>query len=298
MLIISEAEVERLLDSFELSAAMQRALIEFSAGRVTQPVRSIVPVTAFAGFMGLMPAVYGDVMGAKLVTVFPRNAARGLHTHDALVALFRAETGQPLAVLGGRIITERRTAAVSSLATRELSHPNARILAILGSGAQARSHYEALRHVRDFEEVRVWSRTPQHAAAFAEAIGARATSAEDAVAGADVIVTATSAQQPILRAEWLKPNAYINAIGAVGPNNHEIDAEAVRQAAIIVESRAAATVESAEVIQSGASIYAELGELLSGDRAKPPAGLTIYKSLGIAVEDIAAAKLVYEKLIY
>ena len=181
MLIISATEVEQLLEWTELGAAMERALIEFSAGRVTQPVRSILPVEAGGGLFGVMPAIYDGVIGTKLVTVFPGSAKRGLHTHNAVISLFRAETGEPLAMLDGRVITAWRTAAVSALATRELSAPNARILAILGSGVQARSHWIALQKVRKFDEVRVWSRTPEHATRFAEDTGARVTSAEEAV---------------------------------------------------------------------------------------------------------------------
>ncbi|MGA8026294.1 MAG: ornithine cyclodeaminase family protein, partial [Bryobacteraceae bacterium] len=227
MLILSEDEVERLLELTELRAATERALIELSAGRVTQPARSIVRVAEHDGWFGLMPAVYGGVMGSKLVTVFPGNAARKLPTHNAVIQLFRTETGEPLAVLGGRVITALRTAAVSALATRELSANRAHILAILGSGVQARAHYRALSLVRTFDETRVWSRTPRHAAQFAEEIGARAMSAEEAVRGADVVVTATNSAEPVLRGAWLKDGAHVNAVGAIGAQAREIDDEAM-----------------------------------------------------------------------
>ncbi len=296
MLSLSEDEIERLLDAAELRAAMETALVELSAGNVTQPLRSVVGVTRHNGWFGLMPAVYGDVIGSKLVTVFPQNAARGLHTHNAVIQLFRAETGEPLAVLGGRVITALRTAAVSALATRELSGCGPGVLAILGSGVQARTHFQALSLIRTFHETRVWSRTPEHAARFAEEIGARVTDAEEAVRGADVVVTATGSSEPILQGAWLKEGAHVNAVGAVGPTARELDDAAMRSAAIIVESHEAALHESGEIIQSGASIYAELGEILAGTKARPRAGITIYKSLGVAVEDVAAAKLVYEKV--
>lgn len=296
MLTISESEIERLLEWTELSGAMERALIEFSAGRVMQPLRSIIPVKNQDALFGLMPAIYEDVIGTKLVAVFHGNASRGLHTHNALISLFHAETGEPLAVLGGRAITAWRTAAVSAIATRELSADNARVLAILGSGVQARSHFAALQTVRRFDEVRVWSRTLEHAARFAEEIGARVTSAEEAVWGADVIVTATASQQPILCGEWLKPGVHVNAIGSVGPHSRELDTAAMKQASVIVESRESANREAGEIIQSGVSIYAELGEILSRTTEKPRAGITVYKSLGIAVEDVAAAKLILEKM--
>jgi ornithine cyclodeaminase/alanine dehydrogenase-like protein (mu-crystallin family) len=295
MLIVSEAEVERLLDWTDVMAAMESALIAFSAGRVTQPVRSIVPVQEHEGLFGVMPAIYDGVIGTKLVTVFPGNAKRGLHTHNAVISLFRAETGEPMAMLGGRVITAWRTAAVSALATRELSSSDARVLGILGSGVQARSHLTALQKVRKFEEVRVWSRTREHAIRFAEDTGARVTSAEEAVRGADVIVTATGSPKPILFGEWLKPSAHVNAVGSVGSQNCEIDSAVMKRASVVVESREAASREAGEIVQSGASIYAELGELLSGTKKKPRDGITVYKSLGIAVEDVAAAKLVFQR---
>ncbi|MBV8819601.1 MAG: ornithine cyclodeaminase family protein, partial [Acidobacteriaceae bacterium] len=239
MLIISEEEVERLLDLTELRQAMLTALIELSAGRVTQPVRSVVRISEYDGWFGLMPAVYRDVIGAKLVTVFPRNATRGLHTHNAIIQLFQAATGEPLAVMGGRVITALRTAAVSALATAELAQPDAHVLAILGSGVQARTHYRALQLVRSFDEVRVWSRTPEHAARFAEEIGADVMPAEKAVRGADVIITVTNSPTPVLQGAWLTEGAHVNAVGAIGTQPREIDDEAMQKAAIVVESREA-----------------------------------------------------------
>src|SRR5215469_14280205 len=175
---LDEETVRPLLPMEDLIPAMERALIDFSAGRVRQPVRSIVPVPEHQGFMGVMPAVYGDVMGAKLVNLFPGNASLGLPTHQAVIALFRADTGEPLAMMDGRLITEMRTAAVSAVATKLLSRPDAKSLAILGSGVQARSHFRALSLVRKFDEVRVWSRTPRNAQELADEIGAQSTSAE------------------------------------------------------------------------------------------------------------------------
>ena len=232
-LFLPEERVAQLLRLEELLPELEKALIEFSAGRVTQPLRSVVRVAGHEGWFGLMPAVYGDVFGAKLVTVFPKNAARGLHTHLAAIHLFRAETGESLAVMDGRWITAWRTAAVSAIATRELAHPNARVLAILGSGVQARTHFEALCRQRSFEHVRVWSRAPENARRFADEIGAKTMSAaEEAVRGADVIVTATSASEPVLRGVWVQTGAYVNAVGAVGLVARELDDELMRSAAI------------------------------------------------------------------
>ena len=240
-----------------------------------------------------MPAVYGDVLGAKLVNVFPDNRSRDLPTHQALIVLFRADTGEPLAVLDGRLITELRTAAVSAVATRLLSPPQASSLAIFGSGVQARAHFRALSLVRNFTDVRIWSRTPENAQALAEEIGGRATTAEEAARGADVVVTVTNSAEPILRGKWLKKGALVNAVGAVGALRREVDTETMR-GAVIVDSREAAMAESGDVLLANAQIHAELGELLSGMEPMPQAEISVFKSLGLAVEDLAAAKLVLD----
>src|SRR5208283_1956458 len=209
---LDEAAIRRVLRMEDLIPAMERALIDFSSGRGQQPVRSIISIPQHNGFMGIMPAVYGDIMGAKLVNLYPNNAARGLPTHLAIIAIFRSETGEPLAVMDGRLITELRTAAVSAAATRLLASPNAKSLAILGSGVQARAHVRALALVREFDDIRVWSRDSQHAQAFAAEVGATSTSAEDAVRGADVVVTCTNSPQPIVHGDWLKPGVLVNAV--------------------------------------------------------------------------------------
>lgn len=288
--IFDEAEVRRRLRMAELIPAMEKALSEFSSGRVVQPIRSVIPVEPHGGFFGLMPA-YADGLGVKLVTFYPSNAGKGLPTHLAMIVLFKPETGEPLALLDGRFITEMRTAAVSAAATKRLSAPDARVLGILGSGVQARSHVEALRSVRNFEEIRVWSRTPEHARRFAGEVGARAVSAEEAVRGADVVVTATSATEPVLHGAWLKPGAHVNAVGACRPDWRELDDEAMANV-IFVDSREAATKESGDVILSKADIHAELGEVFAGARPARSGETTVFKSLGLAVEDIAAAMLV------
>ncbi|MGA2373008.1 MAG: ornithine cyclodeaminase family protein [Candidatus Korobacteraceae bacterium] len=292
---LDEGAIRPLLSFAALIPAMQRALIDFSAGRVSQPVRSILSIREHHGFMGVMPAVYRDVMGAKLVTLYPDNGSRGLPTHQAVIALFRAETGEPLAVMDGRLITEMRTAAVSAVATKLLSASDAKSLAILGSGVQARAHVHALSLVRKFDDVRVWSRNSQHAQSLADEIGARATSAEDAVRGADVVVTVTNSPEPVLRGAWLKPGTLVNAVGAVGAKNREVDDDAMH-GAVIVDSREAAMKESGDVLLASAPIYAELGELLAGTKPMPQAKITVFESLGLAVEDLAAAKLVLEQL--
>jgi thiomorpholine-carboxylate dehydrogenase len=292
---LDEAAIRPLLRMEDLIPAMERALIDFSAGRVQQPVRTILEIAQHHGFMGIMPAVYGDVMGAKLVNFCRDNAARGLPTHLAMIVVFRTETGEPLAVLDGRLITEMRTAAVTAVATNLLSAPDAKSLAILGSGVQARAHFQALSLVRKFDDVRVWSRNAEHAKQCADEIGAKAKSAEEAVRDADVVVTVTSATEPVLRGAWLKPGALVNAVGSVGTKNREVDTDTMR-GAVIVDSRAAAEKESGDILLAGASVYAELGELLAESKPKPQSDITVFKSLGLAVEDLAAAKLVLDRL--
>lgn len=290
---LDEHQVRAHLEWDALIAAMERALIDFSAGRVQQPVRRFLTVERYEGFFGVMPAVSETVMGIKLVTFYPNNAARGLPTHLALIQLFDPETGESLALIDGRLITEMRTAAVSAAATKVLAAPDARVLAILGSGVQARAHVEALRRVRDFDEIRVWGRTPEHADRFAREVGARTMSAEDAVRGADVIVTATAATEPILRGAWLKAGTHVNAVGWRGHTSRELD-DAVMANVVVVESREAALDQCGDVILSGAEIHAELGEILAGDKPARANETTIFDSVGIAVEDLAAARLVYE----
>ena len=295
---LDEEQVRRFLTYEELIPVIRQALIDFSAGRVTQPVRTILPVPDHGGWMGVMPAVYGEVMGAKLVTFYPRNAALGKHTHLAMIELFRADTGEPLATMDGRLITEMRTAAVSAVAIDHLAPRQSKVLAILGSGVQARAHMRALAGIRSFAEVRVWSRTPDHARSFAAEMGACPTAtAEQAVAGADVVLTLTSSPEPILRREWLQPKAMVCAIGAATPDRRELDSETMR-GAVVVESREAARREAGDIVLANAQVTAEIGELLSGMALgqgvenRP----VVFKSVGIAVEDIAAAKLVYDRL--
>jgi len=293
-LFLNEEQVRKHLRMADLIPAMEKALIDFSAGRVTQPVRSIieVDVAAATGFLGLMPAHTPDGLGLKAVTFYPSNAERGIPTHMATIFLVDPHTGTALAIMDGRLITEMRTAAVSAAATKLLASPDAKVLAILGSGVQARSHVEALCLVRQFEEIRVWSPTLEHASEFAQDIGATVMPAEKAARDADVIVTVTSSNTPVLRGSWLKPGCHVNAIGACRPDWRELDDEAMANV-VFVDSREGAMKESGDVILSRAKIYAELGEALAGKVPSPANETTVFKSLGMAVEDIAAAMLVY-----
>ena len=290
-LYLDERQVRAHLAMADLIPAMEQALVDFSAGRCVQPVRTAIPVEAHGGIFLSMPAL-AEGLGVKLVTFYPGNAERGLPTHMATILLFDPETGAPLAVMDGRLITEMRTAAASAVATRLLAPKDARVLAILGSGVQARSHVEALKLVRDFAEIRVWSRTPAHAERFAGEIGGVARSAEDAVRGAQVVVTVTAATEPVLRGAWLEPGCHVNAVGAPRPHWRELDDEVMANV-VLVDSREAAYAESGDVILSGAEIHAELGEALAGVKPAPAGKTTVFKSLGMAVEDVAAAMLVY-----
>ena len=293
-LFLNEERVRKHLRMTELIPAMEKALIDFSAGRVTQPVRSIISIDPPGGFLGLMPGLTPDGLGLKAVTFYPSNAERGIPTHMAMIFLVDPQTGTPLAIMDGRLITEMRTAAVSAAATKRLASPDAKVLAILGSGVQARSHVEALRIVRQFEKIRVWSPTLEHAKRFAQEIDATATSSvEEAVRDADVIVTVTSSKSPVLKGDWLKPGCHVNALGACRPDWRELDDEAMQKNVVFVDSREGALKESGDVILSGAKIYGELGEVLAGQVPAPVNETTIFKSLGMAVEDIAAATLVY-----
>lgn len=292
-IFLDEEQVRKYLRMADLIPAMEQALIDFSAGKVVQPVRQVIQVDPPGGFYGIMPALTPDGLGQKIVTFYPPNAAKGIHTHMALIILNDRETGAPLAVMDGRLITEMRTAAVSAAATKLLAPNDSKVLAILGSGVQARSHFEALSLVRKFEEIRVWSQTKSNAERFAKEIGAKVMSADEAVRGADVVVTVTSSKTPVLHGAWLKRGCHVNAIGACRPDWRELDNDAMQKSVLFVDSREAAVKESGDVILSGAQIHAELGEAFSGKIDNRANETTIFKSLGMAVEDIAAALLVY-----
>jgi len=312
--LLTAANVAGLVSMDELIEAMDGALRQFSAGGVEQPVRTVVPVADQKVF-AVMPAyvrVPGAV-GAKLVNVFGANAALNLPTHLATILLFSPTTGALVSVMDGRVITEMRTAAVSALSARELARDDAETLAIIGSGAQARSHLEAMERVFELKEIRVWSPTPDHQMAFitemsettdTKIIGGN--SAEDAVHRADLIVLATSSAQPVVQREWVASGSHVISIGACRPNQREMDPALLGGGRVFVDSRAAALVESGDIvmgIQQGhfaaARIVGELGEVLAGKvEGRSAAGdITIFKSLGLAVEDIVAADLVYRKAI-
>jgi ornithine cyclodeaminase len=292
---LSDAEVRGLLELEPLIAGMRRALIDLSAGRVVQPLRSVMALPG-DGLLFMKPVQTGELLATKLITLMPKNAERGLPTLLATIVLMDAATGQTLAVMDGTWITALRTAAVSAVAVDCLTSPGSKVVAMLGSGALARTHALALRAVRPISEIRVWSRSPRNVSACAADIGGvTAKTAEEAVRGADIVCTVTNAAEPVLKGAWLKPGALVAAVGAPRPTWRELDDEAMANL-VIADSYEAAREESGDVILSGAKVSAEIGEILAGTRPRPAAGTTIiFKTLGQAVEDAVAARLVYQR---
>ena len=296
MRIVTEADVARVLTWDALIPAMEKALAALSAGTVIQPARHMLAVKEAKRYLAVMPAVTDSAMGAKLVSIYPGNEGTRWPTHSAAILLLDPAHGEPLAVVEGRLITEMRTAALSAAVTKWLAPPEPKVLALVGSGVQAAAHLEALRTLYDFIEVRVASRTPANAVAFAEKHGAIATGIEAAVRGADIVVTATSSKEPVVRGAWLKPGAHVNAVGSSRPAWRELDDDAMRNL-VVVDSRDAALKEAGDVIQSHAEIFAEAGEIFAGTKVADRNATTIFKSVGLAVEDIATARLVYDAVV-
>lgn len=312
-LLLSEQDVRDVLPLDELIDAMQHALAAFSSGRVAQPLRTVLTIGEQQAFFGVMPAYLPGTpaVGAKLVTVFGGNAAVGLPTHLATIVLLDPATGELRAIMDGRYITEVRTAAVSAVSVRLLARSDAGTLSIIGSGVQGRSHLEAIARVRPLRRVTVWSPNETSRATFVRDMQPRldvplvaAESASAAVDGADLIVLATAARTPVLRSEWVPDGAHICAVGGCRPDQREMETALVARARLFVDSRAGALAEAGDVvlpIAEGAiapeHIAGELGEVASGVVAgrKSSAEVTLFKSLGMAVEDVAAAHLAYER---
>ena len=292
---LDDAAVRRLLHLEALLPAIRQALIDLSAGRVVQPMRLVMDIPSEQGLLFLKPALTGKTLATKLITLIPGNPARGLPTLLATIVLTEPATGRTVAVMDGTWITELRTAAVTAVAAQALVPPGPKVVAMLGSGALARSHALALRAVLPVAELRIWSRDPANVARCAADTGGQAfANAELAVRGADIVCTVTNASQPVLRGAWLKPGAFVAAIGAPRPTWRELDDEAMRNI-VVTDSRESALHESGDVILSGAQVHAEIGEILSGAKPPPPAGATIvFKALGQAVEDAVAARLVFD----
>jgi ornithine cyclodeaminase/alanine dehydrogenase-like protein (mu-crystallin family) len=308
MLVLNQEEVERLLDMEGCIAAMEGALAALARGEVHVPLRFVMRPGDEPSLLGLMPAHRAGgtpLYSLKTVAVFPDNPKRGLDAHQGTVTLFDGETGEVRVLMNASAITAIRTAAVSAVATRLLARKDARVLGILGAGVQARSHLEALPLVRNFDTVRIFSRTLEHAQALAAQVGAEAVdTAEEAVRDADVVVTATSSAEPVLAREWLKPGAHVNAIGGRPPQMTELDTATIADSAFYVDRRESAEAEAGDyraAVESGAigpdHIRAELGELVIG--VKPGRSseeeITVFRSLGLAVEDLAAAEYVLRR---
>ena len=313
MLLLSEAEVREVLPMPDLIEGMQTALAAFSTGEAQQPLRTVLEVGSAKAFFGVMPAFMprSGALGTKLVTVFGSNAAIGLPTHLATIVLLDPTTGALICVMDGRYITEARTAAVSAVSVKLLAREDAGVLAIIGTGVQARSHLEAIAHVRSLREVRVWSPTESHRERFAEharvltAAPVRvASDARSAVAGADLIALTTASREPVVESSWIAEGAHICAVGACRPDQREMSTELVRKATLFVDSRTGALAEAGDVvlpIKEGAfdatHIAAELGDVAAGrmNGRSRSTEVTVFKSLGMAVEDLAAAHMACQR---
>ncbi|MEA3140790.1 MAG: hypothetical protein QOK23_2959 [Gammaproteobacteria bacterium] len=311
--ILRGSEVRQLLPMGECIDLMQRTMIAVSEGRVVLPLRSILAMPKDRGMMGVMPGYLAEpeCFGVKLISLIPRNKPPLYSSHLGLVLLFEAEHGQPIALLDAAEITAIRTAAASGLATRLLARPDAGDLALLGAGEQASSHLAAMLSVRPLRRIRVWARDRDKARLFAEAqstlhhvsIETSAT-AREAIAGADIICTTTKAREPIVLGDWLSPGVHVNLVGSSIATAAEVDTPAVAKARFFVDCRNSTVNEGGEylkALQAGAitpsHILGEIGEVANGSKQGrcSPLDITVYKSLGIAPQDLASAHYIFEK---
>ena len=297
-MFLTEADVRAVLTYEALIPAIRQALMDYSAGLVEQPARMMLRAGNAEGhnngWFAVMPVIAGDVMAVKTVTFYPGNDELGLHTHMAIVELLRRSTGEPLALMDGRLITEMRTAAVSAVALDVLGGMDVRSVGILGSGVQARSHLRAFGMVRPgLKDIRIWSRTADNAKRLAAETGARAVTIEEAES-AEVVLTVTSAATPILQGRWLAKHALVIAVGATGATVRELDDEVMRTSFIVAECKAAAERESGDVRMSGSKVDAEVGTIAAGSTAAPINRRIVFKSVGMAIEDLTAATLVWQ----
>ncbi|MBI2998989.1 MAG: ornithine cyclodeaminase family protein [Deltaproteobacteria bacterium] len=313
MLVLSENDVRSLLDVEELIPVLEQAHIQFSTGKAVMPVRQVVPLPQIKGRITSMPAYLGEsrALGMKVVTYFPENPKQGLPMILATVFLYSTETGKLLAVMDGTYITAIRTACVSAVATRVLANPETPALGVLGAGVQARAHIRTLCRVRKIREIKVYDVLEKSVWSLKEELEPEVgikiepvQTAEEAVRNADLLVTVTTAKEPIVSADWLKPGIHINAVGSHRPDLREIDAATFERARIVVDSREAIMAECGDIllaIKEGVitenHIYAEIGEILAGKKAGRTAAseITVYKAVGIAIQDVATAQLAYEK---
>src|SRR5215510_7539309 len=313
MLLLSEKQVKTLIDIDELIETLERAHVQYSTGRAVMPVRLVVPLPQIQGRITSMPGFLNDdkALGMKVVTYFQENPQRGLPSILATIMLFSAETGKMIAAMAGSYITAIRTACASAMATRALANAETPVLGILGAGVQARAHIQALSRVRKFSKIKLYSPSGISAANVKKELEQVAgvpieiaKSAEETVRNSDLVVTVTTAQEPILKFEWLKPGAHVSAVGSHRPDSREIDSATVAHSKVVVDSREAIMAECGDILLAikeksitESDIYAEIGEVMAG--VKPgrssASEVTLYKSVGIAIQDVATAQLVYHK---
>ncbi|CAL8260644.1 unnamed protein product [Arctogadus glacialis] len=302
-IVISRDEVKRVLRYIDLIPRLESALAIFSRKNsleIIQPLRSVIPLSKYNGFLGLMPTYMEQegILSTKMVCFYKREDGSTLPSTQATVLLFDPEYGNVKAIIDGEVITAMRTAAASAISAKWLMPAQAEVLAILGTGNEALSHYNVFTEIFTFKEVRVWSRTRERAEAFSRSVAGPVkvcVTVEEAVKDADAIVTVTRATQPILFGKWIKPGAHVAAVGACRPDWRELDDELMREAVVYVDSREGATTESGDVILSGATVFAELGEVLNETRPALREKTTVFKSLGLGIEDAVSAKLVLER---
>lgn len=313
MLVLSEKEIQSLIHVEELIPVLEQAHIQFSTGKAVMPVRQVVPLPQIKGRITSMPAYLGesDALGMKVVTYFPENPKLGVPMILATVFLYSTETGKLLAAMDGTYITSIRTACVSAIATRALANPETPTLGVLGAGVQARAHIRALCRVRKIREIKVYDLVEKSVRSLKEEVEPEvgieiepARTAEEVVRNVDLLVTVTTAKEPILSADWLRPGVHINAVGSHRPDLREIDAATFKRARVVVDSREAIMAECGDIllaVKEGVitenHIYAEIGEILAGRKAGRTAAneITVYKAVGIAIQDVATARLVYDK---
>jgi len=292
--IVGESAVAEVLEWGPLLDVLETAMVDFSAGNVAQPVRQIVPVPGHDAIMAAMPAIGAEAMAVKIVTLYHDNAANGLPSHQGVIMVLDKNNGSPLALLDGRLITEMRTAAGSAAAARKLAVAAPEVVTILGNGVQARAHAEALAVVRDWSELRLWARNAERGQALAEEIGAIwFDDAEAAVRQADIVACTTAAKEPIVHGSWLKPGAFVTAVGWNTPDGRELDTAAMANT-VIVESVDAARDQAGNIRGSGCEIFAEIGEVYAGIKTVPEGATIIFDSVGIAIMDAVAAQLAYD----
>jgi len=312
MLVLSEKQVQSLIDIDELISTLEKAHIQYSTGKAVMPVRLVVPLPQIQGRITSMPGFLDEdkALGMKVVTYFQENPKRNLPAILGTIMLFSAETGKMIAAMDGSYITAIRTACASAVATKALANAEAPVLGILGAGVQARSHIQALARVRKIERIKIYSPSGASASAIKKDLAPAkiaidvAESAEDAVRDADLLVAATTSTKPIVKSEWLKAGVHINAVGSHRPDYREIDGVTLARAKLIVDSREAIMAECGDILLaikektiSENHIHGEIGEVLAGTKpGRSSAGeVTLYKSVGIAIQDVATANLVYRK---